>query len=170
MFLRDSHPATGQALTSMEQKNLVIAFVTQNELRNTSFGEETMEFINRMKIEKSEIDSIRCCFFIIALPDQKQRYYDRSLVFDSSIMMSLSNFSDKRERRSTSYQDIPEKPDCWLTVLKELIETGDYPISLIEIDRDEEEHGLEKATEYIRNFILISKYRPLKLSFQDILD
>ena len=53
-----------------------------------------------------------------------------------------------------------------LTKLRSFVETGDYPISLINVTSEED--SMDQAIKYIQNYIKMSKHRPLKLSFQNL--
>jgi len=59
-------------LKSFKMKNLVISFTSSKEWKNSKFSDETIKFIQKLKIKNSDAndgDYYNMCIFIIVFPD-----------------------------------------------------------------------------------------------------
>ena len=168
-YIKSGHKDTERKLSNLQKKNLVIAFTSKSEWDNTFMDEETLEFIERMKLSDEVKNPIKWWFFIVVFPD---KYWMDSYRIPNEDSFTNKPLGDKiklyYQNRMFDYFDEKQTYDEYdsLTKLRSFVETGDYPISLINVTSEED--SMDQAIKYIQNYIKMSKHRPLKLSFQNL--
>ena len=159
-YLEKNHEETGKQLCSRNYKNLIVAFTWEKEWKYSQFDLKTKHFLRSLKIEQDENKNSYFLWIIVIVFPEKPllEYIGDYFDFEYSDTESmLSNISQE-----TEYENIEN-----IDTLKEMIDSKNYPINIIRVS--EKKDSIRNAIDFVSHFIKFSKYRPLRLGFQNLL-
>lgn len=165
-YLDHNHDETIKQLCSKNYKNLIIAFTSENEWKNFNLDRKTKEFLRKLEIDKEKFgDSYFLWIIIIILPEKSHsvyigEYYDFESSNSDSICLNGENIYD--ENSESDQSDESE----FISKLKREIKVN-HPISIVHVK--EKNESIRNAINFVTNFIQISKFKPLRMSFQNLL-
>lgn len=177
-YLRSNHHGTLKYLRSENYKNLVVAFTTESEWKDSELDTDTIDLIHSLCLDCTFVDTYNLNIIIIIFPynsleDMRDyiEWEDDNMYFTQTITNTFDIYGNMLNDFHMNLENLIHPPKLWeesetLAYLCDEIKTKNYPISILNLK--EEKCTIEDSIEFVRNQIKVSKNYPLKCAFLDI--